>query len=60
MESSALPLNFDNIVKYEDLKMLVWQLEDIFNTAHKNLRDWLRRLCLTASDHVWIDMSGDD
>ena len=37
--------------------MLVWQLEDLFSTAYKNLCDWLRMLCLRASDHVWIDIS---
>jgi hypothetical protein len=37
--------------------MLGWQLEDIFSTTHTNLCDWLRMLCLWASDHVWIDIS---
>ena len=37
--------------------MLVWKCEDLFSTAHKNLRDSLRMLCLRASDHVWIDIS---
>jgi hypothetical protein len=55
--SSAFLLNFNNIVNYESLNMLVWQLEDIFNTAHTNLCDWLRMLCLRASDNVWIDLS---
>jgi len=36
---------------------LVWQLEDIFSTPHTNLCDWLRKMCLRASDHVWIDLS---
>jgi len=37
--------------------MLVWQLEDIFSTAHTNFCDWLRMLCLRAIDHAWIDLS---
>jgi len=37
--------------------MLVWQLEEIFSTAHTNLCDWLRMLFLRASNHVWIDIS---
>ena len=37
--------------------MLVWQLEDIFSTVHTNLCDWLRMLCLRASERVWIDIS---
>jgi len=50
-------LNFKNIVNYENLNMLVWQFEEIFSTAHTNLCDWLRMLCLRASDHAWIDLS---
>ena len=57
LASSAFLLIFKNIVKYEELSILVWQLEDFFSTAHKNLCDWLRMLCLRASDHVWIDIS---
>jgi hypothetical protein len=57
LRSSAFLLNFDNIFSYENLNMLVWQLEDIFSTAHRNLHDWLRMLWLRASDHVWIDIS---
>jgi len=53
-------MNFNNIANYENLNMLVWQFEDIFNTAHRKLRDWLRMLCLSASDYVRIDVSGDD
>ena len=37
--------------------MLVWQLEDLYSTAHTNLCDLLRMLCLRASDNVWIDIS---
>jgi hypothetical protein len=55
--SSALPLNFENIANYENLIMLVWQFEDIIRTAYANLCDWLRMLCLRASDHMWIDIS---
>jgi hypothetical protein len=38
---------------------VVWQLEDIFSTAHENLRDSLKMLCLRASDHMWFDILGD-
>ena len=55
--SSTFLLNFDNTVNYEKLSMLVWQLEDSFSTAHTNLCDWLRMLCLRASDHVSIGIS---
>jgi len=55
--SSALPLNFDNIVKYKNLNTSIWQLEDVFSAAHRNLRDCLRMLCLRASDHMQIDIS---
>jgi hypothetical protein len=55
--SSAFLLNLDNIFNYMNLNMLIWQLEGIFSTAHTNLCDWLRMLCLRASDHVWIDIS---
>jgi hypothetical protein len=52
-----MPLNFDNIVKYENLKMSVWQIEDFFSNAHTNLRDWPRMICLRASDQLQIDIS---
>jgi len=32
-------------------------MEDIFSTAHTDLCDWLRMICLRARDHVWIDIS---
>lgn len=33
------------------------KLLDFFNTAHTNLLNWLGMLCLSASDHVWIEVS---
>jgi len=55
--SLAFLLNFKNNFNYENVNMLVWQLENIFSTEHTNLCDWLRMLCLRASDHVWTELS---
>ena len=38
----------------------LWDIEDIFSTAHTILSDCLRMRCIRASDPVWNGMSGDD